>query len=231
MSSFASGETANCTLHPPAKFPIARIIIMAMSRIFWKVVSLKVMAGATVILSPVWIPIGSKFSMLQMITTLSFASRSNSSSYSFQPINALSIMTSWIGERWSPRVSKRSKSDWLCTRLAPDPPSVYEGRIHNGKPNSWAISFPSKNDLAVNCGAIGTPISIIKSRNASRFSVISMALVSTPTMRTPYCSQRPLSSHWMARFNAVCPPIVGRTTSILCFWRMVSMLAVSNGSR
>ena len=53
MSSFASGETANCTLHPPAKFPIARIIRMAMSRIFWKVVSLNVMAGATVILSPV----------------------------------------------------------------------------------------------------------------------------------------------------------------------------------
>ena len=52
-SSFSSGETANCTLHPPAKFPIERIIRIAISRIFWNVVSDNVIAGATVIESPV----------------------------------------------------------------------------------------------------------------------------------------------------------------------------------
>src|SRR5690606_9868879 len=71
ISSFSSGLTANCTLQPPAKFPIERIILNAMLRIFWYVRSLRVMAGATVILSPVWIPMGSMFSTEQIITTLS----------------------------------------------------------------------------------------------------------------------------------------------------------------
>ena len=66
----------------------------AISRIRWKVRSDKVIAGATVMESPVWIPIGSIFSMVQIITTLSFLSRSNSNSYSFHPIKALSIITS-----------------------------------------------------------------------------------------------------------------------------------------
>src|SRR5690606_35865933 len=70
--SSSSGLTANCTLQPPAKSPILRIIWMAISRIFWYVLSLKVIAGATVIESPVWIPIGSIFSIEQIITTLSF---------------------------------------------------------------------------------------------------------------------------------------------------------------
>ena len=53
ISSLTSGETANWTLQPPAKFPIERIILIAMSRILWKVVSESVIAGATVIESPV----------------------------------------------------------------------------------------------------------------------------------------------------------------------------------
>ena len=53
MSSFSSLDTANCTLQPPAKSPISRIMRIAMSRMRWNVVSLKVIAGATVMLSPV----------------------------------------------------------------------------------------------------------------------------------------------------------------------------------
>ncbi len=53
ISSFSSGDTANCTLQPPSKSPIERIILIAMSRIFWKVLSDSVIAGATVIESPV----------------------------------------------------------------------------------------------------------------------------------------------------------------------------------
>ena len=48
-------------------------------------------AGATVIESPVWTPIGSKFSILQTITTLSAVSLITSSSYSFHPISDFSI--------------------------------------------------------------------------------------------------------------------------------------------
>ena len=83
---------------------------MAMSRMRWNVVSLRVIAGATVMLSPVWMPIGSKFSMEQMMVTLSLLSRKSSSSYSFQPMTALSIITSWMGLRCKPRVKASSKS-------------------------------------------------------------------------------------------------------------------------
>jgi hypothetical protein len=57
----------------------------AASRIRWYSRSVSVCAGATVIESPVWTPIGSKFSIEQMMTTLSALSRITSSSYSFQP--------------------------------------------------------------------------------------------------------------------------------------------------
>jgi hypothetical protein len=48
-----SGFSANCTFHPPAKFPRERIIRMALFLISWNAVSLNVIAGATVIESPV----------------------------------------------------------------------------------------------------------------------------------------------------------------------------------
>ena len=35
ISSLSSGLTANCTLQPPAKSPMLRIICMAISRILW----------------------------------------------------------------------------------------------------------------------------------------------------------------------------------------------------
>ena len=113
ISSSSSGLTANWTLQPPAKSPILRIIWIAISRIRWKVRSFSVIAGATVMESPVWMPIGSIFSMVQIITTLSFLSRSSSSSYSFHPIIALSIITSCMGEISKPCDSSSSKSSSL----------------------------------------------------------------------------------------------------------------------
>ena len=101
-----------------------RIILMAMSRMRWNVESLKVMAGATVMLSPVWMPIGSKFSMEHTMVTLPLLSRSNSSSNSFQPNKALSIMTSWMGLRCKPRVSFSSNASLSYTTAAPAPPRV-----------------------------------------------------------------------------------------------------------
>ena len=50
-------------------------------------------AGAMVMESPVWTPMGSTFSMEQMMTTLSARSRITSSSYSFQPSSDFSIST------------------------------------------------------------------------------------------------------------------------------------------
>ena len=58
--------------------------------------------GATVIESPVCTPIGSTFSIEQMITQLSARSRITSSSYSFHPTIDSSIRISLIGLASSP---------------------------------------------------------------------------------------------------------------------------------
>ena len=209
-----------------------RIILMAISRIFWYVVSLNVMAGATVIESPVWIPIGSMFSIEQMMMMLSFLSRSNSSSYSFHPSRALSIITSWIGLISSPRLRAVSNSSSVCTKVAPAPPRVNEARTQSGKPNSWAVSFPRKKLFAIRDGAIGTSISSINLRNSSLSSVMLIASISTPIILTPFSSQMPCLSASIHRFNAVCPPIVGRTTSISgCVFKISSMLSTVSGLR
>ena len=108
--SSVSGFMANCTLQPPAKLPRLRIIFIAMFRMFWKAVSLSVIAGATVMLSPVCTPMGSKFSTVQMITTLSFLSRNNSNSNSFHPNNAFSTSTSCMGLACKPLSKAASNS-------------------------------------------------------------------------------------------------------------------------
>ncbi len=99
------GFTANWMLLPPVSTPISRMIARDWSRSRWYSTSLRVCAGATVMLSPVCTPIGSKFSMLVMITTVSAWSRMTSSSYSFQP-----------------RID--SSSSTLVTGLSRSPPSV-----------------------------------------------------------------------------------------------------------
>src|SRR5215471_4406421 len=64
-----AGLTANWMLEPPVSTPISRMTAMAASRMSWYSLSESVWAGATVMESPVWTPMGSKFSMEQMITT------------------------------------------------------------------------------------------------------------------------------------------------------------------
>ncbi len=88
------GSTANWMLEPPVSTPISRMIAMAASRITWYSLSVSVWAGATVMESPVWTPMGSRFSMEQMMTTLSLPSRITSSSYSFHPSTDSSTSTS-----------------------------------------------------------------------------------------------------------------------------------------
>ena len=65
------GSMANCTLEPPVSTPISRRQASEASRIIWYSRSVSVCAGATVMESPVWTPIGSKFSMEQMMMQLS----------------------------------------------------------------------------------------------------------------------------------------------------------------
>ena len=92
-----AGSTANCTLEPPVSTPTRRMQAKAASRICWYSTSVSVCAGATVIESPVCTPIGSTFSIEQMITQLSARSRITSSSNSFQPAIDSSTRISPIG--------------------------------------------------------------------------------------------------------------------------------------
>ena len=109
----SAGLTVNWMLHPPASTPISRMILIAAFRISWYSTSDRVCAGATVIESPVCTPMGSRFSMEQMMMTLSAPSRTTSSSYSFHPRTERSTSTSVIGEASSPFRTWASNSSRL----------------------------------------------------------------------------------------------------------------------
>ena len=89
------------------------MMAMVASRMTWYSLSVMVCTGATVMESPVWMPMGSKFSMEQTMTTLSFLSRITSISISFQPSTLCSSMTSEVGEAERPRWAKTSRSSML----------------------------------------------------------------------------------------------------------------------
>src|SRR5471030_3137487 len=57
----STGLMENCTLEPPVSTPISRRIAIDALRSSWYSLSVSVCAGATVIESPVWMPIGSRF--------------------------------------------------------------------------------------------------------------------------------------------------------------------------
>ena len=99
----SAGLMANCTFEPPVSTPISRSTAIEASRMIWYSLSVSVSAGATVIESPVCTPIGSTFSIEQMMMQLSFLSRTTSISYSFQPSTDSSISTSLVGEASMPR--------------------------------------------------------------------------------------------------------------------------------
>ena len=90
----SSGLTANCTLEPPVSTPISRSTAIEALRMIWYSLSVSVSAGATVMLSPVCTPIGSTFSIEQMMMQLSALSRTTSISNSFQP-STLSSTSTW----------------------------------------------------------------------------------------------------------------------------------------
>ncbi|MNL73530.1 hypothetical protein D3C87_1990020 [compost metagenome] len=79
----------------------------------WYSLSVRVCAGATVMESPVWIPMASKFSIEQTMMQLSFLSCTTSISYSFQPISDSSINSSLVGDRSRPRSQISSNSSRL----------------------------------------------------------------------------------------------------------------------
>ncbi len=90
----------------------------------WYSTSERVWAGATVIESPVWTPIGSTFSIEQITTQLSARSRMTSSSNSFQPAIDDSISISRIGLAARPAAATRSSSSVVEAKPVPRPPRM-----------------------------------------------------------------------------------------------------------
>lgn len=128
----SAGLIANWMLHPPVSTPTSRMTAIPTSRIRWYSRSVRVSAGATVIESPVWTPIGSRFSMEHTTTTLSALSRITSSSYSFHPRIDSSSSTSVVGLYCSPAPAMRRRSASSCANPEPRPPMVKLGRTTTG---------------------------------------------------------------------------------------------------
>ena len=107
-----------------------------MSRAAWRSISnsrwVRVRAGAATMLSPVWTPTGSTFSMLQTLTALPSRSRMVSNSISFQPEMHFSTKIWVMGERSRPvRAMVRSSSS-SAAMPPPVPPRVKAGRTMTG---------------------------------------------------------------------------------------------------
>ena len=86
-------------------------------------------------LSPVCTPIGSTFSMEQIMMQLSTQSRTTSISNSFQPRSDSSINSSLVGDKSNPRSHISLNSSWLYAIPPPLPPKVKEGLIIQGNPS------------------------------------------------------------------------------------------------
>ena len=208
-----SGWTANWMFEPPVSTPISRMIASEASRRSWYSLSVSVCAGATVMLSPVCTPIGSKFSIEQMMTTLSWRSRITSSSNSFQPAIDSSTRISLIGDAARPAAAKRSYSSSVTAMLPPVPPRVRDGRMMIGSP-ICALSFMASSIVwAMPLGGTERPMRSMAALKRSRSSAFLMASILAPISSTLKRSSTPASASSMARFSAVWPPMVGSSAS------------------
>ncbi len=180
-----SGCTANWMLQPPVSTPTARSTAIPTSRMCWYSRSVRVIAGATVIESPVCTPIGSRFSMEQMTTTLSWWSRISSSSYSFQPSTDSSISTSCTGDAASPPPASRSRSASSWAIPEPSPPMVKEGRMTTGSPSSATAARTSSIEWQTALRGTSAPTDCTICLNLSRSSPRWMASMSAPISSTP----------------------------------------------
>ncbi len=169
--------------------------------------------GATVIESPVWIPIGSRFSMPHTMTTLSLVSLMTSSSISFHPTSDSSMRTSRTGLVIRAFPTFAESSECSVTMLPPVPPRVRDGRRIRGYPISAATFSASLSEYAMPLRADSRPISSIALRKLSRSSAVRIDSIFAPISSTLYLSNTPLASSSRAVLRAVCPPIVGRTAS------------------
>ncbi len=207
------GSTANWMLQPPVSTPTSRSTAMPTSRICWYSRSVSVIAGATVIESPVCTPIGSTFSIEQTTTTLSLRSRISSSSNSFQPNTLCSTSTSCTGLAARPRPAMVRTSSAVCAIPEPSPPMVKDGRITTRLPTVSAKATASSREWQTAEAGTSAPTVRTISLNFCRSSPRWMASMSAPISSTPCLARMPRSCNCTARFSAVCPPRVASSAS------------------
>ena len=179
----------------------------------WYSRSVSVCAGATVIESPVCTPMGSKFSIEQMMMTLSLVSRITSSSNSFHPSTDSSISASCTGDISRPRAKHLGHLFAIVGNAAARAAQRERGRMITGNPILPANSSPSL--VLFTSADLGTssPILCIASLKKRRSSAFLMASTFAPIRITLYFSRMPPSESSMARLRAVCPPTVGSTAN------------------
>ena len=208
------GLMANWTFEPPVSTPISRRMASEASRIRWYSLSVSVCAGATVMLSPVWTPIGSKFSIEQTITALSAQSRITSISYSFQPMSAL------LDQDRVDRAELEPVGDHPVELFA-----VVGDAAAGAAQREAGPQDAGQADLVADlrgprrgCGpgrsgrspGRSPPCTVL---NSSRSSALRIASALAPISWQPCRSSAPLSCRARPTFRPVWPPSVGSTAS------------------
>mmetsp|Transcript_74449 Transcript_74449/g.205204 ORF Transcript_74449/g.205204 Transcript_74449/m.205204 type:complete len:217 (-) Transcript_74449:1203-1853(-) len=205
-------------LHSPM-MPRWRATLIATERSFMYSALERVCEGATTMESPVWMPSGSKFSMLQTVMQLLAASRTTSYSTSFHPLRLFS--TSSCGLDASASTQCASNLALSSIRAEPSPPSANAHRTMQGKPIVSEASRASWSELHANEGAMRSPISLSLSEKMPRSSVASMDATDVPSTRTPYLARMPRFSSSTPQLRPVWPPMErmmpsGRSRSSTC---------------
>ena len=211
--------------------PMAATMFSAACRNMASSPSVSVSAGAATMLSPVWTPTGSMFSMEQTETAQPLASRIVSNSISFQPEMHFSTRICVMGDMSRPDAAMMRSSSGVSAMPPPVPPSVKAGRTMIGYPISSAISSAVSTSLAMADGTQGWPMAAIVSRNSSRSSALSMPPMSVPSSRTPRRSSVPSRLSCMAIVRPVCPPRPASSPSGFSFSRMRRTVSAFSGSR
>ena len=197
------GLRANWILHSPT-IPKWRMTLIATSRRPWYSKLFKVWEGAMTIDSPVWIPIGSKFSMLQTVMQLSNLSRTTSYSISFHPSRYSSIRICLV------LASARREISVSCFLFlaTPEscPPSEKPPRTITGKPIFFAAPSASFSLFTAILFGYLAPISSKVLTKRCLSSVFSIAAVGVPKTLTLYFAKVPVLTSSKPQFRAVCPP-------------------------
>ena len=193
---------------------------------------MSVCAGATVTESPVWTPIGSTFSIEQMITTLSLRSRITSSSNSPQPSTDSSTSTWLIG--LAARPSETTPSSSVSVFPTPAALAAERERRADDRRQLDLAARERPLDLAdrLDDRRPRHPQPGVLHRLAERLAVLGAVdrVVVGADQLDPEPLQVPSSCSALARLSAVWPPSVGSSASGRSRSRIRATFSGSSGS-